>query len=539
MKAATGALYLDALAAVLPTPNATLLEIGCGHGEVLVEARRRGYRVSGIEISPHAAAVANTRLGEPAVQVASLETAALPRDHFDAVLAADVIEHVRDPKTFLLRIRDLLRPGGVALVITPSLDSWTRRLLRRRWMEYKVEHLYYFSAASIRLLLDSSGFEEIRIAPSRKVLTLDYLARHFERFRVPLLSPLLAAVRRLMPDAVAYRHLRIPASGLMAMARKPGLQTEPDPGGLLQSLHARLPLGAPLALTVPRHRLHSDPEAIQLLLLRHGFRDVLVRAYSGTLVTAVRGDLPARPKCSIIMAAFNESRSFPILMDALLKKELAGVDREIIIVESNSTDGTRELAKQYENHPEVKLVLQDQPRGKGHAIREGFRHATGDIILIQDADLEYDLDDYDALLAPILAWQALFVLGTRHAGDWKLRKFAGQKSLSAALNFGHVFFTGLINVLFRQHMTDPFTMFKVFRRDCLFGLEFSCNRFDFDHELVIKLVRKGYVPLEIPVNYASRSFREGKKVRLFRDPFTWLWIDLKLRFTRLYPKNLA
>ena len=147
-------------------------------------------------------------------------------------------------------------------------------------------------------------------------------------------------------------------------------------------------------------------------------------------------------------------------------------------------------------------MLQDRPRGKGHAVREGFRHATGDIVLIQDADLEYDLDDYDALLAPILSHRALFVLGTRHAGHWKMRQFAKQKVLSAGLNLGHAFFTGLINVLFRQNMTDPFTMFKVFRRDCLFGLEFQCNRFDFDHELVIKLVRKGYRPLEIPVNYS-------------------------------------
>jgi hypothetical protein len=127
------------------------------------------------------------------------------------------------------------------------------------------------------------------------------------------------------------------------------------------------------------------------------------------------------------------------------------------------------------------------------------------------------------------------VLGTRHAGDWKMRRFATQKVLATGLNLGHAFFTGLINVLFRQRMTDPFTMFKVFHRDCLFGMEFQCNRFDFDHELVIQFVRKGYRPLEIPVNYVSRSFREGKKVRLFRDPFTWLWVDLKLRFARRTP----
>jgi SAM-dependent methyltransferase len=380
------------------------------------------------------------------------------------------------------------------------------------------------------------------------------------------------------------------------------LQTCRAPGELLETVYAALRPGAPLLLTVPRvnswparffgrqwtewrpeNRIYFDSTTIQLLLLQHGFEDVLVRsdrrlytlshiyrrasgsprtaltrsislvhnllpparglrarlATSGMIVTAIRAERPPRPRCSIIVAAFNESKSFPLLMDALLKKDLPSVEREIIIVESNSTDGTRELVRKYETHPDVKIVLQDRPRGKGNAVREGFRNATGDVVLIQDADLEYDLNDYDALLAPILSRRALFVLGTRHGGNWKMRKFAGQEGLSTALNFGHVFFTGLMNVLFRQKMTDPFTMFKVFHRDCLFGLDFECNRFDFDHELVIKLVRKGYVPLEIPVNYSSRSFREGKKVRMFRDPLTWIWINLKLRVTPLFPKDLV
>jgi hypothetical protein len=336
------------------------------------------------------------------------------------------------------------------------------------------------------------------------------------------------------------------------------LHTAPDPGDLLRTTHAALRPGAPLLLTAPRVDLrpdrikrwtHGRPEdrwcfdetTIQLLLLRHGFHEILVRktAGGGMLLTAMREQPRPRPKCSIVVAVFNESPTFPLLMDALLKKEISGADREIIVIESNSTDGTRALAEQYRGHPDIKLVLQDRPRGKGNAVREGFRHATGDIVLIQDADLEYDLDDYDALLAPILSHRALFVLGTRHGGNWKMRRFATQKTLATGLNLGHAFFAGLINVLFRQNMTDPFTMFKVFRRDCLFGLELQCDRFDFDHELVIKFVRKGYRPLEIPVNYSSRSFREGKKVRLFRDPLTWLWVDLKLRFARVLPKDVG
>lgn len=359
-------------------------------------------------------------------------------------------------------------------------------------------------------------------------------------------GPLLAAVGDLStaPGTLA-------PSAFDAAILLDRLHTAPDPAELLRAIHAALRPGAPLLLTTPfaRRRTRARPEdrwcfdesTIQLLLLRHGFHQVLVRKTDGTgmLVTAVWDQPRPRPKCSIVIAVFNESPTFPLLMDTLLKKEIPGADREIIVIESNSTDGTRELAEQYRGHPDIKLVLQDRPRGKGNAIREGFRHATGDIVLIQDADLEYDLDDYDALLAPILSHRALFVLGTRHGGNWKMRRFATQKTLATGLNLGHAFFAGLINVLFRQNMTDPFTMFKVFRRDCLFGLELQCDRFDFDHELVIKFVRKGYRPLEIPVNYSSRSFREGKKVRLFRDPLTWLWVDLKLRFARVLPKDVG
>jgi hypothetical protein len=114
-----------------------------------------------------------------------------------------------------------------------------------------------------------------------------------------------------------------------------------------------------------------------------------------------------------------------------------------------------------------------------------------------------------------------------------MRQFVDQRVLAAVLNLGHLFFSALLNVLYGQRLKDPFTMYKVFRRDCLFGLRFQCNRFDFDYELVIKLLRKGYIPLEIPVSYQSRTFSEGKKVSLFRDPMTWFAALARFRLQRL------
>jgi len=106
----------------------------------------------------------------------------------------------------------------------------------------------------------------------------------------------------------------------------------------------------------------------------------------------------------------------------------------------------------------------------------------------------------------------------------------GATGLAEVFNFGHLLFLFLLNVMYGQRLRDPFTMYKVFRRDCLTGLQFTCDRFDFDWELLIKLVRSGHHPIEIPVTYNSRSFKEGKKIRMFRDPFTWVLAWAKARF---------
>jgi glycosyltransferase involved in cell wall biosynthesis len=247
-------------------------------------------------------------------------------------------------------------------------------------------------------------------------------------------------------------------------------------------------------------------------------------------------------KLSILLPIYNEISTIAELLNRVWNAPLPqGMERELVIVESNSTDGTREIVKQFcdakasVSPNTIKLILQERPRGKGNAIREAFQVATGDIILIQDGDLEYDVADYPALIQPILDDHADFVLGSRHmsAGHWKIRRFQGNHLKSFVFNVAGVFFHGLFNLLYGQELTDPTTMYKVFLRRCLTGIRFTSNHFDFDYELTGKLIRKGYAPLEVPVSYYSRSFAEGKKIRMFRDPPTWIWAMLKSRFCRL------
>jgi glycosyltransferase involved in cell wall biosynthesis len=244
---------------------------------------------------------------------------------------------------------------------------------------------------------------------------------------------------------------------------------------------------------------------------------------------------PAAVTVSVVVPVYNEIATVRAALDALVAKRIPGYAFSLIIVESNSTDGSREAVLAYRGLPSVSVILEESPRGKGHAVRAGLQAATGEIIMIQDADLEYDLADYEKLLAPIAAREHAFVLGSRHSAEqgWAIRKFTDQKLRAAVLNMAHWTFTLMINASLGVWLTDPFTMYKVFRRDCLQGLKLECNRFDFDWELLIKLIRKGYTPVEIPVSYRSRSFTEGKKVSMFRDPVTWMVALVKYRFQPL------
>jgi SAM-dependent methyltransferase len=436
-----------------------------------------GGRLLLVNATPQMEAEA-TRRGFDAISrpIAALEQP-VPPDLAGSVqgcLLYRALETAGDPLAVLDSVRRVLAPGGSLMVVSPTLDSRAARLFRSQWWEFKPGNRFYFTADTLQNLLLRAGFGDTIITRDDSVVSPRHARRKLGMMRPSLRNRFLRLGLAVAPSAVQYRLFRFLYSRTAVLAR-------PRP--------AATP--APL------------------------------------------------PRLSVVMPVYNEKATFTAVMDQLLAKTIDGLDIEFIIVESNSTDGTRDLVLGYQQHPRITVILEERARGKGHAVRAGFAVATGDVILIQDADLEYDVDDYDSLVEPILRYQQNFVIGSRHilkGRVWKMREFNDAAGLAAVFNFGHLIFLTLFNVIYQQRLKDPFSMFKVFRRDCLYGLDFECDRFDFDFELTIKLLRKGYRPAELPVNYHARSFSEGKKVTILRDPLTWLRALARFRFSPLYRK---
>jgi len=231
IKQLTAQMYLDMIERYrAPSTEAVghrgaLLEVGSGQGEFLSEALNHGYSVTGVEYSHDACESARATLASqnPArdrfrIEQGALEAVTLTPSSFDLCVMNDVIEHVREPQKTLARVRELLKPGGAIFIATPSLDSWSAKLMGKLWMEYKDEHLFFFSNRSLTNILQKSGFSAVALKPGYKVLTLEYVAQHFDKFPVPGFSPLVKGCVGLLPRSLARRPIKIVASGVIAMA---------------------------------------------------------------------------------------------------------------------------------------------------------------------------------------------------------------------------------------------------------------------------------------------------------------------------------
>ncbi|MBI3121340.1 MAG: glycosyltransferase family 2 protein [candidate division NC10 bacterium] len=223
------------------------------------------------------------------------------------------------------------------------------------------------------------------------------------------------------------------------------------------------------------------------------------------------------------MPVFNEVRTIRELLRQVDAADAAGLEKDLIIVDDGSTDGTRERLQQLDGlKTPFRVLFHAQNMGKGAALRTALTYATGDIILIQDADLEYDPSEYPELLAPILMGRADVVYGSRIRGGKPVRDF------SLIYLWGNRFVTFAANLLYRGALTDMETCYKVFRADVIKNIQIRANRFEFEPEITAKVLKRGHKIVELPISYYGRDRAEGKKLS-WRDGIGALWTLLKYR----------
>ena len=226
-------------------------------------------------------------------------------------------------------------------------------------------------------------------------------------------------------------------------------------------------------------------------------------------------------KLSLIIPIFNEAE----LIETVLENVRAALpfDHELILVDDHSTDGTTDILKREAQNSDAVVIYHDKNKGKGAAIRTGLAHASGDIIIIQDADLEYDPRDIPRVIAPILEGRANVAYGSRFRGTVKkmaLPNYIANKILA-----------GLVTILYFHRITDEATAYKAFRREVIQAIDLKCNRFEFCPEVTAKVLRRGERIIEVPVTFTARTVQEGKKIG-WRDFLLALWTLLKYRLVK-------
>jgi len=230
-------------------------------------------------------------------------------------------------------------------------------------------------------------------------------------------------------------------------------------------------------------------------------------------------------KVSIIIPVYNEINALDEVMSRVLAAPLPpGLDREVIVVDDGSTDGTTQLLAKYHGRPLVVVHHSPVNFGKGAALRIGISQATGDYILIQDGDLEYDPQDYLKVLTPLVEGRAAVVYGSRFRGRPQNMKFPNW--------LANKILTAVANLLYGARITDEATAYKAFRADVLRSVRLRCIRFEFCPEVTAKVRRLGYRIYEVPISYNARGILEGKKIR-WQDGVEALWTLIRYRFSAI------
>ena len=224
------------------------------------------------------------------------------------------------------------------------------------------------------------------------------------------------------------------------------------------------------------------------------------------------------PMLSVIMPVYNERTT---LSQILSRVRAVDLKKEIVVIDDGSTDGTRDVLKEEEKTGDLKILYHETNRGKGAAVRTGLEHASGEFVIIQDADLEYDPQDYHKLLKPILEGQAEVVYGSRF--------MASGDTMFFLQALGNRIVTLVTNLLYGTALSDMETCYKACRAEVIKSIPLRSRRFELEPEITAKLLKRGYLIHEVPISYQGREYHEGKKLT-WRDGIVALWTLMKYRF---------
>ncbi len=220
------------------------------------------------------------------------------------------------------------------------------------------------------------------------------------------------------------------------------------------------------------------------------------------------------------MPVYNEKATIREILERVRAVDV-GMEKEIIVVDDGSKDGTREILREEESRGDIRVLYHERNLGKGAAVRTGIASATGDFVIIQDADLEYDPQDYPALLKPLLEGKAEVVYGSRFLSG-------SGSSMISWHRFGNKFLTAVTNLLYGSSLSDMETCYKAFKASVIKSIPLRSNRFEIEPEITAKILKRGYKILEVPIRYRGREFHEGKKIS-WKDGFSAIWTLLRYR----------
>ena len=226
-------------------------------------------------------------------------------------------------------------------------------------------------------------------------------------------------------------------------------------------------------------------------------------------------------KLSIIIPVYNESKTLKEILKRVESVDLRPIEKEIIIVDDFSTDGSKEILKELEKEGRYIILYHKKNIGKGGAIKTALNEVTGDMVVIQDADLEYDPEDYKKLIKPILEGKAKVVYGSRFTGE--------RKNMFYHHWIGNKFLTFVTDILYNTTLSDMETCYKMWKTEIIKSIDIKSNKFNFEPEVTAKVLKKRIRIYEVPISYAGREYEEGKKIS-WKDGISALWCLIKYRF---------